>query len=356
MKVASVLGARPQFVKAAPLSREIIAAGHEELLIHTGQHYDYLMSQVFFDELGIRAPDVNLEVGSGPHGRQTGEIMIRLEDVLLSQRPDKVIIYGDTNSTLAGAITTAKLRIPLAHVEAGLRSFNKEMPEEQNRVLADHCSDYLFCPTQTAVDNLKREGLTRGVHLVGDPMADALRIYSELAADTSTALADLRLKPHEYLAATVHRPYNTDVPQNLTAILEAFMDIGETLVFPVHPRARKQIDLLGEAMARRLKASDVKLVEPLGYLDMLVLQQNARMILTDSGGVQKEAYILGVLCIVLRSETEWIETVESGWSVLAGADKETIVRLAGEPVPTGRPRPPIFGDGHASRRIVELLQ
>ncbi len=356
MKVASVLGARPQFVKAAPLSREIIAAGHEELLIHTGQHYDYLMSQVFFDELGIRAPDVNLEVGSGPHARQTGEIMIRLEEALSAHRPDRVIIFGDTNSTLAGAITTAKLRIPLAHVEAGLRSFNMDMPEEQNRVLADHCSDLLFCPTQTAVDNLKKEGLTRGVHLVGDPMCDALRIFSELAMDRSRALSDLGLTPREYLVATVHRPYNTDIPENLTAILQAFMDIGDTLVFPVHPRARKQIDLLGDETCMRLKASAVKLVEPLGYLDMLVLQQNARMILTDSGGVQKEAYILGVPCVTLRPETEWIETVETGWSVLAGADRATIVRLAKEPVPSDRPRPPIFGDGYASRRIVELLQ
>ena len=356
LKVATILGARPQFIKAAPLSRELAAAGLHELLIHTGQHYDYRMSQVFFDELEIRPPDLNLEIGSGPHGRQTGEMMVQLEKAIDEARPDWVLVYGDTNSTLAGAITAAKMRIPLAHVESGLRSHNRQMPEEHNRVLTDHCADLLLCPTRTAVDNLRNEGLTRGVHLVGDPMCDAIRIFAEMAAKRSRALAEMGLEPRNYLLATVHRPYNTDEPANLAAILGALTEVEETVLFPVHPRTRQQIDRLGDQTARRIRNSRLRMVEPLGYLDMLSLQQNARIILTDSGGIQKEAYMLGIPCITLRPETEWVETVESGWNVLAGADKDRILSLTAGPVPADRPRPPLFGDGYASRRIVELLQ
>ena len=353
MKIATVLGARPQFIKAAPLSRELSAAGHQELLIHTGQHYDYRMSQVFFDELGIRPPDVNLEVGSGLHGQQTGEMMMRLEPALEEAKPDWVVVYGDTNSTLAGAITAAKMRIPLAHVESGLRSYNREMPEEHNRVLTDHCSDLLLCPTNTAVANLRNEGITQGAHLVGDPMVDAVRIFGPLASETSRILESVGVQMREYLLATIHRPYNTDNPDNLRAILIALAELHEPVIFPVHPRTRNRIDAPGTA--ELIQGSRVRLIEPVGYLDMLALQQNARMILTDSGGVQKEAYMLGIPCITLRPETEWVETLENGWNVLAGADRARIIALATASVPADRPHPPLFGDGYAARRIVELL-
>ena len=241
MKIVSVLGARPQFIKAAPVSKALRVAGFTEFMVHTGQHYDHGMSQVFFDELGLPQPDINLGIGSGSHGKQTGEMLIGIEEVLLAEKPDLVLVYGDTNSTLAGALASVKLQIPIAHVEAGLRSFNREMPEEHNRVLTDHCADLLFCPTQTAVENLERESVTRGVHWVGDTMYDAVLQFSEIARQSSTILQDLSLAPKEYLLATVHRPYNTDDPQNLGKILSAFNECGETVIFPVHPRTKKRI-------------------------------------------------------------------------------------------------------------------
>jgi UDP-N-acetylglucosamine 2-epimerase len=354
--VATVIGARPQFIKAAPLTAALREAGISELVVHTGQHYDYQMSQIFFDELGIRAPDVNLEVGSGPHGRQTGEIMARLEELLVAEKPDRVIVFGDTNSTLAGAITAAKLGIPVSHVEAGLRSFNRKMPEEHNRVLADHCSDLLFCPTQTAVENLTGEGITKGVYLVGDPMCDSIRLFSPLAAQKSRILDTLGLAAGQYIVLTLHRPYNVDNPASLTAILLAITELKEPVIFPVHPRTRSRIDALSPSVMRSLDQSRLRLVEPLGYLDMLKLQQGARIIMTDSGGLQKEAYMLGVPCITLRPETEWVETVKSGWNVLTGDNGEAIARAATSPIPVDRPRPPLFGDGYASQQIVQYLQ
>ncbi|HEC35942.1 MAG TPA: UDP-N-acetylglucosamine 2-epimerase (non-hydrolyzing), partial [Anaerolineae bacterium] len=283
MKIASIVGARPQFIKAAPVSEALREAGHHEFLIHTGQHYDYGMSRVFFEELGIAEPDVNLGVGSGPHGWQTGQMLMRIEKVLLDKKPDWVLVYGDTNSTLAGALAACKLHIPLAHVEAGLRSFNREMPEEHNRVLTDHCSDLLFCPTQTAVDNLAREGITQGVHLVGDTMYDAVLQFAEIARQRSTILQDLGLRPKGYLLATVHRPYNTDDPDRLRGILEAFAEIGEMVIFPVHPRTRQRMAEFGLSNPQST-IGNLQFLEPVGYLDMLVLEQNARLILTDSGG------------------------------------------------------------------------
>ena len=324
MKILHVVGARPQFIKAAPVGKALRAAGHTEVLVHTGQHYDDGMSAVFFRELEIPEPDYNLGVGSGPHGWQTGQMLMRIEEVLLAEKPDWVLVYGDTNSTLAGALAACKLRIPLAHVEAGLRSFNREMPEEYNRVLTDHCSDLLFCPTQMAVDNLAREGITKGVHLVGDTMYDAVLQFAEIARQRSTILQDLGLKPKGYLLATAHRPYNTDVPENLRNILTAFAEIGEPLIFPVHPRTWQNISEL-DGVASFEFNRNVRMIEPVGYLDMLVLEQNARLILTDSGGIQKEAYWLSVPCVTLRDETEWVETVEAGWNVLAGADMVHIV-------------------------------
>jgi UDP-GlcNAc3NAcA epimerase len=356
MKVVSVIGARPQFIKAAPVGQTLRAVDHTEVLVHTGQHYDDEMSAVFFRELEIPEPDYNLGVGSGLHGWQTGQMLIRIEEVLLAEKPDWVLVYGDTNSTLAGALAAVKLRAPLAHVEAGLRSFNREMPEEHNRVLTDHCSDLVFCPTQTAVDNLAREGITQGVHLVGDTMYDAVLQFAEIARQRSTILQDLGLKPKGYLVATVHRPYNTDVPENLRNILTAFLEIGEPIVFPVHPRTRRKIAELDGTFGLERATCNVRMIEPVGYLDMLVLEQNARLILTDSGGMQKEAYFFSVPCVTLRPETEWVETVEAGWNVVVGANRERIVGVVNGHVWSQNTPPLLFGDGHASQAIVQLLE
>jgi len=354
MKILTVVGARPQFIKAAPVSKALRAAGHHEFLVHTGQHYDYAMSQVFFDELGIPQPDVNLGIGSGSHGRQTGEMLMRLEAVIQEQQPDWVLVYGDTNSTLAGALAAVKLHVPVAHVEAGLRSFNRAIPEEHNRVLTDHCADLLFCPTQTAVDNLAREGITQGVHLVGDTMYDAVLQFGELARQRSRILETLGLTPKRYLLATVHRPYNTDNPENLRSILSAFIECGETVIFPVHPRTQARLAEAG-LLEMLQSAPQVRLIEPVGYLDMLMLEQNARMTLTDSGGMQKEAYFFAVPCVTLRPETEWVETVEVGWNVVVGADKNKIILAVSENIwPTEEPQP-VFGRGSASLQITRQL-
>ena len=349
MKVLSVVGARPQFIKAAPVSRALRQVAHE-VLVHTGQHYDYGMSAIFFDELQIPPPDYNLEIGSGSHGWQTGQMLIRIEETLLKEQPDWVLVYGDTNSTLAGALAAVKLRIPLAHVEAGLRSFNREMPEEHNRVLTDHAAELLLCPTQTAVDHLAREGVTRGVHLVGDVMYDAVLYNIALAEQRSDALARLGLVPDSYALATIHRPSNTDDPAQLRAILVALQALAADypVIFPVHPRTRRKLAELD------LNTSSLTLIEPVGYLDMLMLEHHARLILTDSGGVQKEAYFFAVPCLTLRRETEWVETVETGWNRLVGNDLAFTVHLAHDFRPTGSP-PPLFGDGHAAERIAKLL-
>lgn len=353
MKVVSIVGARPQFIKAAPVSKALREAGYREVLVHTGQHYDPEMSQVFFEELNIPEPDVNLGVGSGHHGYQTGLMLMRIEEVLWAEKPDWVLVCGDTNSTLAGALAAAKLRIPLAHVEAGLRSFNREMPEEHNRVLTDHCSDRLFCPTRTAVSNLGREGITRHVHLVGDTMYDSVLQFAETAQYRSTILKDLGLIPKGYLLATVHRPSNTDVPENLHNILRAFCKIGEPIVFPVHPRTQRKIAELDELFSGEHVPGHLRMIEPVGYLDMLVLEQSARVIVTDSGGMQKEAYFFGVPCVTLRSETEWIETVETGWNRLAGTVPDRILDAIAER-PRGA-RPQFYGGGTAARQIAAIL-
>jgi len=349
MKIISIVGARPQFIKAAPVSR-LLRQKYSEILVHTGQHYDYGMSQVFFDELDIPEPDLNLGVGSGPHGAQTGAMLKRVERVLLDEWPDWVLVYGDTNSTLAGALAAAKINIPVAHVEAGLRSFNRSMPVEINRVLTDHIADLLFCPTQTAVDNLAVEGIVTGVHNVGDVMYDAVLRNSRLAAARSRILEQLGFQPGAYLLATLHRPRNTDDSGKMQTILEAFEIVEQPIIFPAHPRTRKAI----LKQAQRLPPN-VRLIEPVGYLDMLRLEQDAKAILTDSGGVQKEAYFFGVPCITLRAETEWVETVQLGWNRLVGADRDDIVAAVRDlRVPTEHP--PLFGDGHAAERIVALLQ
>lgn len=353
MKVLTVVGARPQFIKAAPVSRALGRAGHTEFLVHTGQHYDQQMSRVFFEEMRLIEPSINLEVGSGSHGWQTGQMLIGLETTMQQQRPDCVLVYGDTNSTIAAALSACKLQLPVAHVEAGLRSFHRTMPEEHNRVLTDHCSDQLFCPTQTAVENLAREGLTSGVHLVGDTMFDAILQFGKIARERTSMLDELGVKPQGYLLATLHRPYNTDVPENLRDILRAFAETGETVIFPVHPRTRRKIGELDEDLSTT--AANVKMIEPVGYLDMLMLEQHARLILTDSGGMQKEAYFFGVPCITLRPETEWVETVEAGWNTIVGASREQILRAVKEHAWPELAPPQVFGDGHAAEKIVEHL-
>lgn len=358
MKVVDIVGARPQFIKLAPILKAIERHNKLrtdericEILLHTGQHYDYLMSQVFFEELGIKAPDHHLGVGSGTHGYQTGEMLKRIEDVLIGEKPDLVIVYGDTNSTLAGAIASAKLHIPVAHVEAGLRCFNKRVPEEINRILTDHVSDLLFCPTETAVRNLRMEGITEGVHLVGDVMYDAVLMYLEVAEGKSDVLFRFGLEPKGYALATIHRAENTDNLERLRAILEGLERIAEEgieVVFPIHPRTKKQITAFGWQM------KGVRVSEPVSYLDMLVLEKNARMILTDSGGVQKEAFFFRVPCITLREQTEWIETVETGWNTLVGCDPDEIAKAAINAKP-GRDSVFPYGDGKAALKIVEII-
>jgi UDP-N-acetylglucosamine 2-epimerase len=354
LRFLTVVGARPQFIKAAPVSRALRDAGHAEYLTHTGQHYDREMSRIFFDEMQIPEPDINLEVRAGTHASQTAQMLIRLEAVLQEQKPDCVIVYGDTNSTLAGALTTVKLQIPLAHIEAGLRSFNRTMPEEHNRVLTDHCADFLFCPTQTAVNNLEHEGITRGVQLVGDTMFDALLQFGQIAEQRSTILERLDLAPKTFLLATVHRAYNTDDPDTLKGILAGLLELSETVVFPVHPRTREKISQQ-KTFSAALAGSNLRMIEPVGYLDMLTLERHSRLILTDSGGMQKEAFLFGVPCVTLRPETEWIETVEAGWNVIAGTQRDQIVRTVTEyKWPTRKP-PSVFGDGQAGQKIVAHL-
>ncbi|WP_292366042.1 MULTISPECIES: non-hydrolyzing UDP-N-acetylglucosamine 2-epimerase [unclassified Methanoculleus] len=350
MKIASIVGARPQFIKCAPVSREL-RKEHEEVLVHTGQHYDHGMSEVFFEELRIPKPDYNLGIGSGTHGRQTGAMLGAIEDVLEKEMPDVVLVYGDTNSTLAGALAAAKLHIPVAHVEAGLRSFDRRMPEEVNRVLTDHASDLLFCPTETAVANLAAEGVTKGVFLVGDVMLDAMNYNRGIAEERSRILEDIGVEPGDYLVVTVHRPSNTDSPEKMAAILGALGEADRSVVFPVHPRTRKY--LAGYGLLTKM-SENVRLIEPLGYLDMIRLIGHAEKILTDSGGVQKEAYMLGVPCITLRENTEWVETVEAGWNVLVGAGRERIVDAVRHFSPGARQKE-IFGTGNASVLIGKIL-
>ena len=351
MKIASILGVRPQFVKASVVSREL-RKKHKEILIHTGQHYDYEMNQVFFEELGIPEPDYYLGVGSGSHGFQTGEMLKKIEEILVNEKPDLILTYGDTNSTLAGALAASKMHIKTAHVESGLRSFDKSMPEEINRILTDHCSDILFCPTQNAVDNLKREGITENVFLTGDVMVDSLLYNKEIAENKSQILKNLNLNSKEYLVATIHRASNTDNKENLKNIVDAFSELNETIVFPVHPRTQKLLQTYG--LYDKLKAS-VCLIEPLGFLDFIKLMNHAKMILTDSGGVQKEAYILKVPCITLRENTEWVETIEDGWNVLVGSNKEKIEEAIHEFKYFSKNCGTSFGDGNASVNIVSII-
>jgi UDP-N-acetylglucosamine 2-epimerase len=339
-------------MKIAPVMRAFEALGNfETLLVHTGQHYDENMSQVFFDELRIPPPMINLEVGSGSHGRQTALMLERIERILMDEKPDLVLIYGDTNSTLAGALAAVKLHIPVAHVEAGLRSFNRKMPEEINRLVADHLSTLLFCPTDAATQNLAREGITKGVYQVGDVMYDSVLFNAALAEQTSTIMQRLGLKSKSFYLATIHRAENTDDVTRMNNILSAFEQIDLPVILPIHPRTRNSLS------SKLTKISEnVRIINPVSYLDMLMLEKNARVILTDSGGVQKEAYWFNVPCVTLRDETEWVETVEAGCNVLAGADRQRIVDAVkqNENKPTAY-NSMLYGDGHSAERICRIL-
>jgi len=351
MKVVTIVGARPQFIKAAAVGRALGRAGHQAFLVHTGQHYDDVMADIFFRELEMPKPDVNLEVGSGTHGFQTGHMLVRLEEVLVAERPDWVLIYGDTNSTLAGALAASKLGIPLAHVEAGMRSFNREMPEEINRVVADHVSDLMFCATRTGVENLRQEGIQKGVRFVGDVMYDACLIFLPIARQRSRILVELGISSGEYLLLTAHRAETVDNDRRMRDLMHRVATLDAPVIFPAHPRTRKRLEAL------RLLSSlpqRFRIVPPVGYLDMLVLEAEAAAVLTDSGGVQREAFFLSVPSIILRSETEWPELVQVGASALAGPDFSNL------PIEQlGRVDPEIvanlFGQGDASEKIAREL-
>lgn len=362
LKIVTVVGTRPQFIKAATVSRSLAAFNEqstrlcfEEQIVHTGQHFDENMSKVFFDQLQIPHPSINLEVGSGSHGHQSGVMLEKIESILLESRPDWVLIYGDTNSTLAAALAAVKIHIPVAHVEAGLRSFNRRMPEEINRVVADHISAILFCPTDTAVQNLANEGITEGVYQVGDVMYDSVLFNTDLAEQSSTILEQLELKSKSFYLATVHRAENTDNKDKLNGILDALGRIDMPVLLPMHPRTkntlRARLDEIGPG---------VRIIDPVSYLDMLILEKNARIILTDSGGVQKEAYWANVPCVTLRNETEWVELVQSGYNRVVGtgtsaildavakAENEVINNLVSN---TSK----LYGDGRSAEKIVAIL-
>lgn len=348
MKIVSIVGARPQFIKAAAVSRVIRKNQFmQEILLHTGQHYDQNMSAVFFDELNIPQPDYNLEVGSGTHAQQTGKMLMKIEEVLIKEQPDWTLVYGDTNSTVAGSLAATKLHIPVAHVEAGLRSFNREMPEEINRIITDRISDLLFAPTQTAMHNLDNEGLNNLSVFTGDVMYDSILFYHDLIVNAPEKYMTKNLPP-SYLLATIHRQENTDTPKNIVNILESFSKANLPVVFPLHPRTKKAISSIGKF------PENVMVIEPVGYLEMLKLTLGSVKVLTDSGGLQKEAYFLGKQCITLRTETEWIETLHDGWNTTTGTDPVKILKAIDSPLPVARQKSE-FGDGNAAGLIVDNL-
>jgi UDP-N-acetylglucosamine 2-epimerase len=348
VRIVSIVGARPEFVQSVPVSKAL-QGRHEEILVHTGQHYDYLMSQSFFDELQISPPAYNLGVGSGAHSQQLAGMLVGLEDILRKESPDLVIVRGDTNSTLAGALAAAKAHIPTAHIEAGERSFDRRMPEEVNRLVADTLADVHFCASRAAVQHLAEEGIRDSVHWVGDVMLDTLMTSLPLARLRSKVLGRLGVQPRGYALTTIHRAANTDDPIRLGRIVEALNRVPETVILPLHPRTRLALDHLGMNLGTHIRP-----IDPVSYFDMLVLEENARLIATDSGGVQREAYFLGVPCLTLREETEWIATVSAGWNKLVGTTPEVTL----EAWTTFQPpawRPPVYGDGTAALRIAQIL-
>ena len=364
MKIVTVIGARPQIIKAAALSRAIkehYADRIHEVIVHTGQHYDDNMSQVFFDELGIPHPDYNLHVGSASHGVQTAKMIEGIEQILMDERPDCIVLYGDTNSTLAGAVAASKIHVPVVHIEAGLRSFNKSMPEEINRIVCDHCSTLLFSPTKAGFDNLAKEGFLMNnegpytidnpkVYHCGDIMYDNTLHFSTIAEQKSQVLKRFGIEGKPYVLATLHRDSNTDQPERLNAILKAFEDLSKeiTLVLPMHPRTRK--------MAGNFHADNIIVIDPVSFLEMIQLEKHAQLILTDSGGVQKESYFFQKPCVILRPETEWVEIVETGAATLADADTDKVLKASHhylQQPPVNYPE--IFGDGHAAEFMLEKM-
>ena len=355
-KIVTILGARPQFIKAAAVSRVI--SGHtdlEEFIIHTGQHYDYKMSDLFFEELNIPKPHINLAVGSGHHGEQTGEMLKLIERELFKIKPDLVLVYGDTNSTLAGALAATKMHIPVAHVEAGLRSFNRKMPEEINRIVTDHLSDFLFAPTQSAITNLSNEGISKDkVYDSGDVMFDAILFYQDKADQVSSVFKDLELKGKPFVLTTIHRAENTDSPEKLRSIMSALNKISETktVVFPIHPRTKGVLkDIYNTTLNK-----DFRLIDPVGYLDMIALQKNCSLIITDSGGVQKEAFLNKKYCLTVRNETEWVELVENGFNFLVNPIDilpDLVNKVWDKPFDSSGFQP--YGDGSAASKIIDVI-
>ncbi len=355
-KIITVVGARPQFIKAAVVSRQL-KDNFEEIIIHTGQHYDSNMSDVFFEQLGIPKPKYNLGIGSGTHGKQTGMMLEKIEEILFKEKPDYVLVYGDTNSTLAGALAASKLLIPVIHIEAGLRSFNINMPEEQNRILTDHISKILFCPTQTAVDNLKKEGITNNVYNVGDVMCDSVLYYSKLA-NATLKIQTLNLESiyekkviDKWYLATIHRAENTFDDKKLLEILKALNELDELVIFPVHPRIKKMVDDLN----KQFQYNNIYFVKPVDYLTMLFLTKNAKKVITDSGGLQKECYILNIPCITVRDQTEWIETLKCGYNTLAKPVYEELKEKIENAQIIDSHKINYYGDGDSSKRIVDIL-
>ncbi|MFW6016696.1 MAG: non-hydrolyzing UDP-N-acetylglucosamine 2-epimerase [bacterium] len=352
MKILTIIGARPQFIKLAPVSREI-RKEHQEVLVHTGQHYDDYMSKIFFEELNIPKPDYNLGIGSASHGKQTGEMLIEIEKVILHEKPNYVIVYGDTNSTIAGALASSKLHVPLIHVEAGLRSYNKKMPEEQNRILTDHISDILLCPTQTAVKNLRQEGIIEGVYNIGDIMYDSVLYNYKIAEKKSNILNKLYLENDGYYLATVHRAENTDKKNKLLTILEAFNELDKPVIFPIHPRTNSKLEQYGKETNIY---QNVRFIQPVSYLDMINLIAGCKKVLTDSGGLQKEAYFLDTPCITLRNQTEWVETLKNNWNILVKIKKEEILeKVSAQNTENIDKDNNYFGDGKAAKKLLNII-
>lgn len=349
--IISVVGARPHFVKAFPLFEQMAPLRDRHIIVHTGQHYDENMSALFFDQFGMPKPDINLEIGSGTHAQQTCGVMLGIEKLVLDMRPEAVIVFGDTNSTLGAALAASKYYFPVVHIEAGVRCFNWRMPEEINRTLIDHASDYLICPSETSLRNLEQEGIVDGVMNIGDVMYDTFNRFKEVASRSSGLLPALKLKPREYVLATLHREATTDDPEKLVGILNALGSAGDAVVLPAHPRTRKLLERAGYEPA---KNSTLNLIAPVGYIEMLHLILNARKIVTDSGGVQKEAYWAGVPCITMMSETTWVETVSAGWNTLIGLDVQKLRNALVAPSPV-LPRPDVYGLPGASERIVKSM-
>lgn len=358
MKIVTIIGARPQFIKAALISGNIrnnrdYRKRIKEVLVNTGQHYDYNMSKSFFNELDIPRPAYDLNVGSAPHVAQVAAMMLGIDGILKKEKPDAVLVYGDTNSTLAGALTAARSKIPVYHVEAGLRSYDKSMPEETNRVLTDHVSSILFCPTRQAVENLEKENIREGVYNVGDIMYELAIDMSKTASKRSGIMKRLGLKKKGYILATIHRESNTDIKSNLSSIAAALRRIDTDIVFPVHPRTKKMLKAFG--LLKKLETGKrIKIIPPVGYLDMICLENNARKIITDSGGVQKEAFFFRVPCITLRENSEWTETLNNGWNRLVGTDAGKIVAAAQKKYALG-PHPAYYGNGSTSDKIINII-